>query len=72
MCIGFLVSLQHTSGSCSIICIPMGSGTTFHWAVVTHLESCGSHTSHLTTETPFDLRCESVTLESCALCLEPF
>ena len=35
-------------------CIPMGSCTRFHWEVV-------AHTSHLTTETTFDLRCESVT-----------
>ena len=54
VCIGFLVSLQHTSGSCSIIiCIPMVSCTTFHWEVVanqvTHLESYGCDTSHYVT-----------------------
>ena len=40
-CIAFLVSLQHTSGSCSIIiCIPIRSYTKFHWEIVAHRENC--------------------------------
>ena len=39
----FLMSLQHTSGSCSIIiCIPMESCTTFHWEVIAHQGSCNT------------------------------
>ena len=46
--------------SICLVCIPMGSCTTFHWEVVTYLENCGCD-NHFKPRTLFDLRCESIT-----------